>query len=54
MYDTQGEADFIAACRSALAGRTVLIVTHRPASLALADRVLELSDGKVAEVTAPS
>jgi len=30
--------------------RTVIMITHRPASLALADRVLHLDDGMVTEV----
>jgi ATP-binding cassette, subfamily B, bacterial len=47
MYDLDGEADFIAECRAALAGRTVILITHRPASLALADRVLHLDAGRV-------
>jgi ATP-binding cassette, subfamily B, bacterial len=48
MYDLDGEAAFIAQCRGALAGRTVILITHRPASLALADRVLRLEDGRIA------
>ena len=47
MYDLGGEAAFIAECRTALAGRTVILITHRPASLALADRILRLEDGRV-------
>lgn len=47
MYDLEGEAAFIAECREALAGRTVILITHRPASLALADRVLRLEGGRV-------
>ena len=49
MYDLEGEAAFVEACRSALAGRTVLLITHRPASLALADRAVEIIDGKIVE-----
>jgi ATP-binding cassette, subfamily B, bacterial len=47
MYDPEGEAALVAECRGALAGRTVIIVTHRPASLALADRVLRLDGGRI-------
>ena len=50
MFDEEGEAGFIAACVEALKGRTVLLVTHRPATLALADRVLSLDDGALSEV----
>lgn len=42
MFDPQGEADFIEAFRRGKQHRTVLLITHRPASLALADRVVEL------------
>lgn len=47
MYDLEGESAFIEACSTALEGRTVIIITHRPASLAMADRILCLEDGKV-------
>ncbi len=50
MYDLDGEAAFVEACRSALTGRTVIIVTHRRASLALADRIIEIADGGAYEV----
>lgn len=42
MYDPDGEARFVAHCARVLEGRTVLIITHRPASVALADRVIRL------------
>ncbi len=51
MFDPQGELDFIEECQSVLAQRTVILITHRPASLALADRVLVLKDGRVDPVT---
>ena len=47
MYDLESEAAFIEACRGALKGRTVILITHRPASLALADRILMVADGAV-------
>ena len=50
MFDPQGEAEFIAACHDTLRHRTVLLITHRPASLALADRVFRLQDGLLREV----
>lgn len=45
MFDPQGERDFIAQCHDLLPNRTALPITHRPASLALADRVLVLKNG---------
>lgn len=53
MYDLDGESALVEACRTALVGRTVIIITHRPASLALADRIVTVRDGKVIDV-APS
>ncbi len=47
MFDPEGEAEFIEACRDILARRTVIMITHRPASLALADRVLRLDAGRL-------
>jgi ABC-type multidrug transport system fused ATPase/permease subunit len=47
MFDPDGEAAFIEDCRAALAHRTVILITHRPASLALADRVLRLHHGRI-------
>ncbi len=41
MYDMEGEAAFVESCISNLQNRTVIIITHRPASLALADRIIE-------------
>ena len=52
MFDPDGEREFIAECRELLSRRTVLLITHRPASLALADRVLRLHDGVLTDVTA--
>ncbi len=54
MYDLESEAAFIAECESALSGRTIIIITHRTASLALADRVFEVSDQTVCEVATQS
>ncbi len=50
MFDPDGERDFIHECRELLRSRTVLLITHRPASLALADRVLKLEDGALRAV----
>jgi subfamily B ATP-binding cassette protein MsbA len=41
MFDPEGERRFIEDCRATLGAKTVIIITHRPASLALADRVVE-------------
>ena len=48
MFDPQGEAEFFASCREALKSRTVLLITHRPASLAVADRIVSMEGGRVA------
>lgn len=49
MFDPEGEASFIAESQSLLAQRTVILITHRPASLTLADRVVRLEAGVVSE-----
>ncbi|MBF7728666.1 ABC transporter ATP-binding protein [Pseudomonas sp. N040] len=49
MYDLEGESAFIEACADALHGRTVILITHRPASLALAQRILRVENGRVIE-----
>jgi ABC-type multidrug transport system fused ATPase/permease subunit len=49
MFDPDGEREFISECRELLSRRTVLLITHRPASLALADRVLRLHDGRLVD-----
>jgi ATP-binding cassette, subfamily B, bacterial len=54
MFDLEGERDFITSCTDTLKGRTVLLITHRPASLALADRALLVEGGGVREVAGPS
>jgi thiol reductant ABC exporter CydD subunit len=46
--DGETEAEVLAALRRLVAGRTVLLVAHRPALVALADRVLELDPVPVA------
>lgn len=43
MFDPEGEANFIAQCHDLLHQRTVILITHRPASLKLADRIIDLS-----------
>ena len=51
MYDLESEAAFVEACVRTLAQRTVILITHRPASLALADRVLKLGPTGTVEDT---
>jgi len=54
MFDPQGELAFIEDCRPVLDQRTVILITHRPASLALADRVLVMQDGRLVERGPPA
>jgi len=49
MFDPDGERDFIEECHDLLTQKTVILITHRPASLALADRVIQLADGQAKE-----
>ena len=42
MFDPAGEEAFIAECHELLHQHTVILITHRPASLALADRVVKM------------
>ncbi|MGB5737493.1 MAG: ABC transporter ATP-binding protein [Thiohalocapsa sp.] len=50
MFDPGGELDFIEHCQDVLAQRTVILITHRPASLALASRVLVMDGGHLREL----
>ncbi len=52
MFDPQGEIEFLEAARDALRGRTVLLITHRPASLAVADRIVRMDGGRMIEAVA--
>ncbi len=47
MFDPEGESNFIDDILSFLRQRTVIIITHRPATLALADRIYELKNGSL-------
>lgn len=51
MFDPTGEQGFVQRIGAIFADRTVLLVTHRPASLSLADRVVRLEGGVIAEDT---
>jgi ATP-binding cassette subfamily B protein len=52
LYDPEGERQLLLACRALLRQRTVLLITHRPAPLALADRILRLEHGTIYEDSA--
>ena len=52
MFDLESEASFVETCIESLKDRTVLIITHRPASLALADRIVEITRNGVRDKTA--
>ncbi|HEC16987.1 MAG TPA: ABC transporter ATP-binding protein [Sedimenticola sp.] len=47
MFDPEGEKEFIRECHHLLHQRTLILITHRPASLALADRIIHLENGQV-------
>ena len=49
LLDIPGERAVQAALRTILAGRTALIIAHRLSTVAIADRVLVIEDGRVAE-----
>jgi ABC-type multidrug transport system fused ATPase/permease subunit len=53
MFDPESELAFIAQSRALLHRRTVILITHRPSTLALADRVLRLEDGRLRAVDGP-
>lgn len=42
MFDPEAELSFLHECADALRSRTVLLITHRPASLRLADQIIRL------------
>lgn len=50
MFDPEGERSFIAECHDLLHHRTVILITHRPASLALADRIVRIENGQWSDV----
>lgn len=45
MFDPEAELEFLKDAQSVLRQRTVILITHRPASLSLADEILHFSDG---------
>ncbi len=52
MFDPEAERAFVQDFRRHQSQRTLLLITHRPASLSLADRVLRLEAGRLAPVEA--
>ncbi len=50
MFDPEGERLFIRECREVLRARTVILITHRPESLKLADRIYRLDSGQLRTV----
>jgi ABC-type multidrug transport system fused ATPase/permease subunit len=54
MFDPEGEKSFIDECHDLLHQRTVILITHRPASLALADRILRMVSGCISPQAEPS
>ena len=51
MFDPEGEAGFLRDCHAALHRRTVILITHREASLAAADRVVQVRDGTISPLS---
>ncbi|MGZ4389338.1 MAG: ATP-binding cassette domain-containing protein, partial [Gaiellaceae bacterium] len=47
--DATKEHEIRAALASVMAGRTTLVIAHRPATIALADRVAVLEEGRIVE-----
>lgn len=47
MFDPRGEKEFLRDCHAAFSRRTVILITHRPASLAVADRIVRMERGRV-------
>ena len=45
--DADTEAALLPTLREALAGRTLILITHRQSTLQLVDRVIELGEGGV-------
>jgi ATP-binding cassette subfamily B protein len=48
--DPRVEAEILATLRQLIAGRTTLLIAHRRSTLALANRIAVLADGKVADI----
>ncbi|MEI8323724.1 MAG: ATP-binding cassette domain-containing protein, partial [Actinomycetes bacterium] len=48
--DPSKEGEIREAMKTVMSGRTTIVIAHRPGTIALADRVILLDDGKVAAV----
>ncbi|MDH3316858.1 MAG: ABC transporter ATP-binding protein/permease [Gammaproteobacteria bacterium] len=46
-FDPGGEANFLETLSDAFKDRTVLLITHRPAALAVADRIVQMEHGRI-------
>lgn len=51
MLDAKGASDFISECHELFKQRTTILITHQHASLALADKIVELKDGKITDTS---
>ncbi|MGK7297135.1 MAG: ATP-binding cassette domain-containing protein, partial [Candidatus Wenzhouxiangella sp. M2_3B_020] len=47
MFDDEGEQALLERIEPAVAGRCLILITHRPKMLALADRVVRLEGGRI-------
>jgi len=54
MFDPKGEKSFIEECDCTLQKCTVILITHRPASLELADKIYRLEQGTLRRVPSTS
>jgi subfamily B ATP-binding cassette protein MsbA len=50
MFDPAGEEEYLRAAREGARRRTVILITHRPASLAAADRIVHLDRGRITRI----
>lgn len=50
MLDPHGEEALLHGCDELFRNKTVIMITHRPATLALADRIVRLEEGRLFEV----
>jgi len=51
MFDPEAEREFVAACSTLRGRRSIVLITHRPAILAIADRILRLENGRLVEIS---
>ncbi|WP_340588376.1 ABC transporter ATP-binding protein [Erythrobacter alti] len=50
MFDLENEALLVETIKGSLSGHTIIIITHRKALLALADRIVRMVDGRFEEI----